>query len=87
MNLKPPVAFIIAVLAAASVMPFMKLMDAMTSPGGDGLSNMWMGALFLGLALLATIAGIIAGLLRKEKYSWLALAALALWVLPLQLMF
>jgi predicted membrane channel-forming protein YqfA (hemolysin III family) len=82
----PPIAFGIAILAAASLMPVTMLMDAMRSPGGDGYSGFGNTLLFLLAALVITVTGVVMGLRRKERFPWLAYVALALWVVPLVMM-
>jgi hypothetical protein len=78
-----PVAFIIAVLAAGSIMPFAMLLDALRAPGGDGLQGFWEMVLFLIVALIVTIVSIIMGLRRNEPFKWLIVIAAALWIAPL----
>jgi hypothetical protein len=81
-----PISLGIAVLAAASLMPVTMLMDAMRTPGGDGYSGFGNTLLFLLVALVITVTGVVIGLRRKERFPWLALVALALWVLPVVMM-
>lgn len=83
---KPPRAFLVAVAAAASIMPVGLLLDRLAPAGGDGYGNFGTMALFLLVVLALTLGGIIMGLRRNERHKWLALAALALLVLPLKLM-
>jgi hypothetical protein len=83
---KPPIAYIIAVLASGSIMPFAMLLDAMRVPGGDGLQGFWEMVLFLIVAIIVTIVAVIIGKRRNERFSWLILLALALWVVPIPIL-
>ena len=83
MDQKPPIAFIIATLAAASIIPFAMYLDSTITPGGDGYQNFGTMVLFLLVTAVLTVGGIIVGFVRKEKYRWLALVAVVLWVLPI----
>lgn len=83
---RSPISLGIATLAAASLMPVTLLMDATRTPGGDGYSGFGNTLLFLLVALVITVTGVVMGLRRKERFPWLAFVALALWVLPLVVM-
>ena len=81
LSITPPIAWGIAVLVAASLMPGTMLPDAIL-PAGDGTSGFGNTLLFLLVALIVTVTGVVIGLRRKERYRWLGYVALALWVLP-----
>jgi hypothetical protein len=80
-----PWGFGIALAAAASVMPFAWWLDSNGSSGGDGLQNFGTMVLFLGVAALLTVGGVIAGYWRSESQRWLAALALVVWLAPLVL--
>jgi hypothetical protein len=82
-----PVFLVLAVAAAAVVMPALKLMDYLSrGGGGDGLQNFWPGVFIFGGCAVVTLVAGVAGLRRGEKPAWLAPAAIALWLLPLLLL-
>ncbi|MFT3671556.1 hypothetical protein [Aestuariivirga sp.] len=82
MEQKSPIAFLIAVVAAGSVIPVVALMDAIYQQGGDGLGGAGAMMLFMIAAIVLTVGGVIMGFRRREKFAWLSYVALALWVLP-----
>ena len=79
---KPPIGYGISVLAAASVLPVILLVDATMGPGGDGYGGAGAMVLYFVLALVLSVGGAIAGARRGERFHWLAYVALALWILP-----
>lgn len=82
MEQKSPIAFLIAVVAAGSVIPVVALMDAIYQQGGDGLGGAGAMMLFMIAAIVLTAGGVIMGFRRREKFAWLSYVALALWGLP-----
>ena len=72
-----------AIVAAALIVPLLLSLDLVSSRGGDGYGNFWLGAIAYVACVVTSAICMVAGLVRGERPRWLAPIAVVLWLLPM----